>query len=441
MSHFNGAADSVPAPEAVQAIEQNVVGAVLRDPSILGELTQLIQPEDFESFVCRSLFDAAMSLWLDGKPVDPGSVYDLAVRRGLRQDIHPIDIFKIHQEWWSAKPVYYAKQIRANSLIRRLRDVGQEIKELAESRGGSAEDLLAEAERKVMSLSLIGATGATVTLEEAICEELTRLDALRSGNARRGIASGFVDLDAVLGGFQDSELIIVAARPSVGKTAFGLNVARHAILDNIPVFIASLEMSKQELSGRILCDYGRINSHQYRKPELMSDADALRLSQAASDLREKQLHIDDQAGQSMLRITANARRLKHRHVIRLVIVDYLQLIEPEDRRVPRHEQVAAISRRLKQLARELNLPVVVMAQLNRGTDEFEEPRLADLRESGAIEQDADVVLMLYKPQKDEPRMVAMKIAKNRNGPRDTVPLTFAAEYMRFETYDSLPRVP
>jgi replicative DNA helicase len=244
----------------------------------------------------------------------------------------------------------------------------------------------------------------------------------------------------MLGGFQDSELIIVAARPSVGKTAFGLNVARHAIVNNIPVFMVSLEMSKHELSARLLCDHGQIDSYRYRKARL-TDAEALAVSQAANELRDKQLHIDDQANQTMLRIAANARRLKHRHGIRLVIVDYLQLIEPEDRRVPRHEQVAAVSRRLKQLARELKLPIVVMAQLNRVSDESEEPRLADLRESGAIEQDADVVLMLYKPQKDNPRMVAVKIAKNRNGPRDTVPLTFAAEYMRFENYDSLPRVP
>jgi replicative DNA helicase len=173
---MSNTADFVPAPEAVPAIERNIVGAILRDPSILGELTQLIQPEDFESFVCRSLFGAAVSLWLDGKPVDHSSVYSFAVRQGLDQDVHPVDLVEIHQNWWCSNPVYYAHQIRQHSLIRRLAEAGMTITDLAKGRSGPAEHLLGEAERLLMSLATVGSTGSTETIEKAIVEELARLD-------------------------------------------------------------------------------------------------------------------------------------------------------------------------------------------------------------------------------------------------------------------------
>src|SRR5262249_41770487 len=219
-----------------------------------------------------------------------------------------------------------------------------------------------------------------------------------------GLPTGFVDLDEKTAGLQNSELVIIAARPSVGKTAFALNLARHmAVEETAAVFFVSLEQSRIELAERLLCCQARVDSHKLRRGHLSSD-DMDKLIEAGGILKSAKLFIDDTPGQGMLRIAANARRLKLRHGIKVVFVDYLQLIEPDNRRDSRQEQVAGLSRRLKHLARELQIPVVALAQVNRSSEDRQEhkPRLADLRESGAIEQDADTVMLLHRPEMYEP---------------------------------------
>jgi replicative DNA helicase len=287
----------------------------------------------------------------------------------------------------------------------------------------------------------MGITGQTSTLEEALRLAYDRIDARheRGEYSISGLPTGFVDLDEKTAGLQNSELVIVAARPSVGKTAFAVNIVRHiAVEDNKPVFFVSLEQSRIELAERLLCCQSRVDSHKLRT-HLNSD-DMQKLIDAGGLLRNAKLFIDDTPGQGMLRIAANARRLKLRHHIKAVFVDYLQLIEPDNRRDSRQEQVALISRRLKHLARELQIPVVALAQLNRSSEDRQgnKPRLADLRESGSIEQDADTVVLLHRPELYEPGQhegtVELIIAKQRNGPTGEITLTYLKQFMRFENF-------
>jgi replicative DNA helicase len=224
----------------------------------------------------------------------------------------------------------------------------------------------------------------------------------------------------------------------VGKTSFALNVVRHMVIENIPTLFVSLEQSRIELAERLLCCHAQVDSHKLRQGHLNAD-DILKLSQAGDELRGAPLYIDDTASQGMLRIAANARRLM-RKGLKAVFVDYLQLIDPDNRRDSRQEQVANISRRLKFLARELQIPVVALAQLNRSPEERQDhrPRLADLRESGSIEQDADTVMMLHRPEQNEPGKqegaIDVIIAKQRNGPTGEISLAFVKQYMRFENF-------
>jgi replicative DNA helicase len=239
---------------------------------------------------------------------------------------------------------------------------------------------------------------------------------------------------------QNSELIIVAARPSVGKTSFALNFVRHIVVEErLPVLFVSLEQARVELAERLLCCQARVDSHRLRKGHLNAD-EIEKLMEAGDLLSQSKLFIDDTPGQNMLRIAANARRLKLRHGLRMVVIDYLQLIDPDDRRDSRQEQVSAISRRLKFLARELNVPVIALAQVNRSSEDRQDhrPRLSDLRESGAIEQDADTVMLLHRPDYHEAGLnegiVEVIVGKQRNGPTGDVTLMFIKQYMRFENF-------
>jgi replicative DNA helicase len=289
----------------------------------------------------------------------------------------------------------------------------------------------------------MGITGQTITLEQALAEAYDRIDQRHTGTEAltiSGLPTGYVDLDEITAGLQNSELVIIAARPSVGKTSFALNLIRNIVIrDPAAVFFVSLEQSRIELAERLLCCQARVDSHKLRKGHLSAE-DMQKLIDAGGVLRNTKLFIDDSPGQGMLRIAANARRLKLRHDIRLVCIDYLQLIEPDNRRDPRQEQVAQISRRLKFLARELKIPVIALAQVNRSSEDRQDhrPRLADLRESGSIEQDADTVLLLHRPDRYEPGqhegIVEIIIGKQRNGPTGEITLTYLKEFMRYEDF-------
>jgi replicative DNA helicase len=420
---------------------------MLRDNVVINDVLQILQTaESFYFDAHQKIFHAIKDTYNDGHPVDLIILTEILKSRKQIEDVGGVEYLA---DLWEAAPTaanaeYYAKIVREKAIIRSLIHASTEILRDAYDQVQPAEELLGQAESKILDIAEKGVTSNTYTLLEAISDAYTRIDqrmGRKDPNALSGIATGFVDLDALTAGFQNNELIIIAARPSIGKTAFSLNIARHVVVEErLPVLFVSLEQSRIEIAERLLAAQARVDSHKLRKGHL-SGEDIGKLHEAGDVLRNANLFIDDSPSQGMLRIAANARRLKIRKPgIRLVVIDYLQLIEPENRRDPRQEQVAQISRRLKHLARELEIPVIALAQVNRSSEDRQDhrPRLADLRESGSIEQDADTCLMLHRPGRfdggQEDNIIEVIVAKQRNGPTGEVTLAWVKNYMRFENY-------
>lgn len=425
--------------------ERSVLGSMLRDNQVIGDVLQIVQHDHtFYADAHQKIFRAVKHIYDLGKPID---LVILADHLKEQKQIEDVGGYPYLAELWDSAPTaanaeYYARIIRDKAIVRHLIHSGNEILRDAYDQAMPAEELLGAAERKILDIAQMGITGQTYTLDQAVKEAYDRIDKRRQEDEMSvsGLPTGYVDLDEKTAGLQNSELVILAARPSCGKTALALNFARHvAVEDAKPIFFVSLEQSRIELAERLLCCQARVDSHKLRKGHLGAD-DMDKLIQAGGVLRSAPIFIDDTPGQGLLRIAANARRLKLREGIRLVIIDYLQLIEPDNRRDSRQEQVAHISRRLKFLARELLVPVLALAQLNRGLEERTDhkPRLADLRESGSLEQDADTVMLLHRPELYEPGqhegILEVHIAKQRNGPTGEVTLTFLKQFMRFENF-------
>ena len=379
--------------------ERSVLGSMLRENIVINDVLQLLQAENFYLDAHQKIFQSISDIYNNGHPVD---LVILAERLKSLKQLEDIGSYAYLAELWDAAPTaanaeYYAKIVRDKAISRNLIHASTEILRDAYDQAQSAEELLGGAERMILEIAEKGVSSNTSTIKEAMDEAYTRLDqrmGRKDPNAISGVSTGFIDLDQLTAGFQPSELIILAARPSIGKTAFSLNIVRHAIVEErIPVLFVSLEQSRVELAERLLAAQARVDSQKLRKGHLSGD-DIGKLHAAGDVLRKTQLYIDDSPSQGMLKIAANARRLKMRKHIRLVVIDYLQLIEPENRRDPRQEQVAQISRRLKHLARELKLPVMALAQVNRTSEDRQDhrPRLADLRESGCLTGDSLVAL-------------------------------------------------
>ncbi len=424
--------------------ERSLLSSMLRDNNVIPDAVTLVRADDFYQFAHQKIFEAITKLNDDsGKPADIVTVAEYLMQNKLIADVGGP---KYLMELWDAAPSaahfrHYADIIRQKAIVRNLIHACTELQAEAYDQVLPPAELLDSAERRVLDIAEMGITGDTITLEEALKEAYDRLDyrKKRGEHELSGIATGYLDLDNLLAGFQNSELIVLAARPSIGKTAFALNIARHVVIEeNLPVLFVSLEQARVELAERLLCCQARVDSHKLRRGYLNSDEET-KIMDAGSLLSEGKLFIDDTPGQNMLRIAANARRLKKRHDLRLVIIDYLQLIDPDDRRESRQEQVAGISRRLKFLARELKVPVLALAQVNRSSEDRQDhrPRLSDLRESGAIEQDADTVMMLHRPDNEPGQhegLIEVIVAKQRNGPTGEVSLMYVKQYMRFENF-------
>ena len=437
-------------PPQSREAEKSVIGSVLRDNQVLSELLQVIRPDNFYFDAHQKVFQIIIDLYNEGKPVDLVILHEALKARKQLEDVGGVAYLT---ELWDFAPTaanaeYYARIVRDKALVRNLIHTSTELLRDAYDGVTSADELLGQAERKILEIAEKGTTGETHSLDKTLIETFNRIDdrASKAHLSVTGVGTGYVDLDNMTAGFHNNELVIIAARPSVGKTAFALNVVRHVIVEErLPVFFVSLEMSRLELAERLLCCQGRVDSHRLRKGTLNSD-EIQKLMSAGDVLRGNasqgwvKLFIDDSPAQSMLRISANARRLKLRHDIRLVVIDYLQLIEPENRRDPRQEQVAQISRRLKFLAKELQLPVIALAQVNRASEDRQDhkPRLSDLRESGSIEQDADTAMLLHRPGKfdggQEDNVLEIIIAKQRNGPTGEITLAYIKQFMKYENF-------
>ncbi len=347
----------------------------------------------------------------------------------------------------AAHAEYYARIIRDKAILRSLIHAGTDIVQEASDPMCDARDMLARAEERVFRILDTRQDSQVRTVTQVLHDAIARIDA-RHDKRCLGIETGYVDYDKLTGGLHDSEFIILAARPSMGKTALAINVVEHVAIDargpRKPTLFVSLEMSSLELADRLLCSRARVDSHSLRSG-FISTSDTQKLLRTAGDISKAPLFIDDSASRNMTEIAATARRLKRREELGFVVIDYLQLIEPDNPKDPRQEQVARIARRLKGLARELKIPVLCLAQLNRQVDTLggHKPQLSHLRESGAIEQDADVVMFIHREEvyakdDDQRQQLAgqadLLVKKQRNGPTGDLKLAWFGSYTRFENW-------
>lgn len=424
-------------PQNIEA-EQSVLGAILIDKDSINEVSDIISPKDFYSDKNSIIYDSMLSLYDQRKPID---VLTLTAELKKRKIFDKIGGSSYITELVNIVPTaanieYYASLIKEASTKRGLIKAGTEMAELGYKEEEEVKNILDKAESSIFAISQGHLTRDFIQIKEALAESFDRIDELhKSGAGLRGIKSGFFDLDNMLSGFQQSNLIILAARPGQGKTAMAVNVAQYvAVSEKLPVGIFSLEMSKEELVDRLLVGQADVDAWRLKTGKLSED-DFGKLSEAMGELADSPIFIDDTPGISVTEMRSKARRLQMEHNIKLLMVDYLQLVDPGRHYDNRVQEVSIVSQSLKNLARELKIPVLALSQLSRAVEHRGEkkPQLADLRESGAIEQDADVVMFLYR-QDDEllPTMpINLLIAKHRNGPTGEIDLLFRGDRIKF----------
>ncbi len=437
-------------PEA----EQSVLGAVLLDQDAALKAVQLLDDTAFYRDAHRRIFRAMSDLVDRGDVLDPVVLRDELSRRGDLEAAGGMDYLAelLDVIPTAANVEFHCRIVKEKSLLRRLIEVGSGLVQTAYEGRHDVGQLLDEAEQRVFEVSQARGMQEAVRIKELMWRAMERIEARDRGDESvRGVPSGFTDLDDKTNGFQRSDLIIIAARPSMGKTSFCLNVAANAALEHkVPVAVFSLEMSKDQLVERLLAAESFVDLHRLRSGGLRPD-DYPKLSRAAGLLGTAPIWIDDSPALTLLELRSKARRLKAEHDIQLFVVDYLQLIRGSGRNESRQEEISYISRSLKALARELETPVIALSQLSRAPEQRggdRRPMLSDLRDSGAIEQDADVVVFIYRPEvyptlevkeETEKGTAELNIAKHRNGPTGTVKVTFIKEFTRFDNYSARTR--
>ena len=438
-------------PPYSEDAEQAVLGAMLIDTDAIMRASEIVDDTMFYREAHRRVFRAMMALTERREVVDPLTLTDELARRGELEISGGGEYISslIDAVPTAANVEYHARIVREKAMLRRLIEVSTSIVSEAFAARTTAAEMLDAAEHKILQLSQARGAVDFTRIKELLWPTMERIEALsKGGKIITGVPSGFADLDELTSGFQPSELIIVAARPAMGKTSFCLNLAQHAAIEhNIPIAFFSLEMSKESLVQRLLTSEARIDAQRMRKG-LLRDDDFPRLARAAGILSSAPIYIDDSAGISLLEMRSRARRLKVDSGVGMVIVDYLQLIQGPSSAENRQQEISQISRSLKSLAKELAVPVIALSQLSRApeqrTGESKRPQLSDLRESGAIEQDADLVVFLFRPEvyegptdKDGNSLEGRSeviVGKQRNGPIGTVNLYFHKHYTRFESY-------
>ena len=421
--------------------EESLLGAMVVSPNALPIATELVVEDDFYRDTHRIVFRTIRDMYGLGKEVDAVTLSAALEQQGVLERVGGKAFVHTLVEIVpaAANVRQYAEIVRETSVLRQLIKVGNEIAELGYDHPDEARTLLDTCEQKVFAISQHRSSADFEAMSDLVKSTFARIDMIRDGAQLSGVPTGFADIDKTTGGFQPSNLIVLAARPGVGKTSLALNIAHNiGMTGQQSVAIFSLEMSKQEISERMLCSAARVASHRLRSGQTLPNDDYYKLITVAGELEKAPIYVDDTAGLNVFELRAKARRLASRvePKLGLVIIDYLQLMMGDGRADNRQQEVAGISRSLKQLARELNVPVLAVSQLNREVESRAEkkPLLSDLRESGAIEQDADLVIFIYEPRDENAKgVVVVDIAKHRNGPTNIARLGFVRDYTKFRT--------
>jgi len=439
-------------PQSLDA-ERGVLGSLLIDPELCDEVALLLRADDFYSDAHAKIFHHMVAMRDEGKRLDAMLLVERLKQAG---ELETVGGMAYVGELATAVPVaahavYYANIVRDKSTLRALIHTSTEILREAWDPTVEPRDALNQAEEKIFSVHDRRSNDQVANIRDVLVETFARIDARLDGSEGAGVPSGFTELDSLTGGLHGSELIILAARPSMGKTALATNILENVAIDlGVPALFISLEMARLELAQRMLCSRGKIDANKFRNG-FLSGSDHQKLTEVSSSLGEAPIFIDDTPSRTVTEVAATARRIKRKHGLGLLVIDYLQLLEPDDPRDPRQEQVAKMARRLKALARELKIPLVCLAQLNRQVEagrEGHRPRLSNLRESGAIEQDADVVMFIHREEyylkRDEAEERGLQgigeviIAKQRNGPTGDVKLAWFDRFTRFENLEQRP---
>lgn len=431
--------------------EVAVLGGILADPEAIVHVANAITPEDFFYERHRVIYKAALALFERSIAIDPVTLMEELQRSGQLEVAGGLEyLAELLDAVPSAANIgYHAEIVRDRAIERRLLQVSQEIADdVLHQNGLSVVEKLDRAAERILALSITAEDGAEPEwVKELLYPTFARIEELsKAGGGLTGVPSGFTDLDSLTGGFQKGDLIILAARPSMGKTALAVGLATHAaIVHRTPVAIYSLEMSKEQIVERMLAHEALVDLKGLRRGEI-DDSDYVRLAQAAGHLNTAPIYIDDRSATTIMQLRASVRRLKHQIPdLGMVVLDYVQYMAGSGRAENRQQEVSQISRGLKFLAREIGVPIIALSQLSRALEQRTDkrPQLSDLRESGSLEQDADLVMFLYRPERymtpaeaEEKGMVGKSeliIGKQRNGPIGTVDLYFRKESARFES--------
>ncbi len=426
--------------------EVSFLGSAMLDQEVLGEAAQLLSPEDFYSTQHQILFRKLVGLYDAGQAVDLVIVKDALASEGLLEKVGGVEnlVTIVESVPSSANGLHYAGIVREKATIRRLIQTATQIIQEAYTGTPDVDEMVDRAEQAVFEVASDREKGSATDIGEILRETFDKIDRMHETGGRfEGLETGFYDLDNMTTGLQPSQLIIIAGRPSMGKTSFALALAGNvAVREDQAVAIFSLETSRQQIAENMLCMRAGVDAHRLRKGEI-TEEEWPRLTDAADRLSASKIIIDDTPGLSPLTLKAKARRMKARDNLGLIVIDYLQLMDAPHAE-SRQQEISVISRSLKGIGRELSVPVIALSQLNRSVDAREDhrPRLSDLRESGAIEQDADVIMFLfreeyYEPTEENRGMAEVIVAKQRNGPTGKVDLRFRGSCLRFEN-PSLP---
>ncbi len=427
-------------PHSIEA-EQSVIGSMLIDKEAITIASEIVSREDFYQQQYGILFETILELYNESKPVDIVTVQDRLKEKNVPPEVSSLEFVKdlIAAVYITANVKQHARIVKEKSMLRKLIKVNEEIANICYLGNQKVEDIMEITEKKIFQLLQQTGSEEFVPIKTVVLNALDRIEAAsRMKGSVTGIPTGFTDLDYKTSGFQPSDLILIAARPSMGKTAFVLNIAQYMAFHNdVTVAVFSLEMSKEQLVNRLLSMESKVDSQSIRTGNL-SDDDWAKLIEGAGTIGKSNLIIDDTPGISISELRSKCRKYKLENKLGIVMIDYLQLMTGSKKTDSRQQEISDISRSLKELARELNVPVIALSQLSRAVEQRPEhrPMLSDLRESGAIEQDADVVMFLYRDDyynkdSDKKGVAEVIIAKQRNGPIGTVELVWLPNYTKF----------